>query len=301
MLPWLGGNLLNYHHLNQEPDRAGFLHHFCSLPFEVHRDHCNASKGGLERVQQERKRLCLGQAPRCQWQRLCPLSAKLQTLSSSQTTGGYTESLCQLLQTTQQSASQAKSTVKAQQQLVSEQAGVAFLASLSGSLQYNRTFLTDYIKISWPFHCFPNRFKLLSACRMSHKALIRTDKCLLGQSEFASFCCPSKSPPMSRLNPTHVLFFFVSDFKRFQVQNRSHVLKLRCQQSCVPSEVSGISVFLPSPEPRGHLCPLAHGIFNAHHAKLCFSGYIFSPEFTLWPPLLERLLWLHWAHAGDPG
>ena len=127
-------------------------------------------------------------------------------LSSSQITGGYTESLCQLLQTTQQSASQAKSTAKAQQWLVSEQAGVAFLASLSGSLQYNRTFLTDYIKISWPFHCFPNRFKLLSACRMSHKALIRTDKCLLGKSAFVSFCCPSKSPPMSKPNTCFAFF-----------------------------------------------------------------------------------------------
>ena len=161
---------------------------------------------------------------------------------------------------------------------------MAFLASLLGSLQYNHTFLTDYIKISWPFHCFPNRFKLLSACRMSHKALIRTDKCLLSQSVFVSLCCLSKSPPMSRLNPTHIFFFLVSHFRRFQVQKRSYVLKLRCQQSCIPSEVSGISVFLPCPEPRGHLCPLARGlpsIFDAHHAKLCFSCYIFSPEFTL--------------------
>lgn len=138
---------------------------------------------------------------------------------------------------------------------------MAFLASLSGSVQYNHTFLTDYIKISWPFHCFPNRFKLLSACRMSHKALIRTDKCLLGQSAFVSSCCPSKSPPMSRLNPTHIFFFFVSHFTRFQVQNRSYVLNEGASKSCVPSEVSGISIFLPSPEPRGHLCPLACGSF----------------------------------------
>lgn len=234
MLPWLGGNLLNYHHLNQEPDRAGFPHHFCSLPFEVHRDHCIASTGGLERVQQERRgwSLCLGQAPWCQWQRLCPLSAKLQTLSSSQITGSYTESLCQLLQTTQKIVSQAKSTAKTQQLLVSEQAGVAFLASLLGSLQYNHTFLTDYIKISWPFHCFPNRFKLLSACRMSYKALIRTDKCLLSQSVFVSLCCLSKSPPMSRLNPTHIFFFFGLTFQ--EVPSPKEIL---CAKIKVPAEL----------------------------------------------------------------
>ena len=185
MLLWLGGNLLNYHHLTWEPDRTGFLQPCCSLAFDFHWDNSVASTKALESIQQER-RGCLiwpGQATRCQWQRLCPLWAKLWTISSSQFCGSDIDSLCKLWR-----AAGARGRAKACSLFSVEQARPLGLPI------YNHPFLIGYMKILHLFHCFPSKFRSISACRLSHKALIQADKCLRRTYTFVSYCCCSELP-----------------------------------------------------------------------------------------------------------
>ena len=113
-----------------------------------------------------------------------------------------------------------------------EKAGLP--ASLaSGALVGNHPFLIDYMEISHPFHCFPNRFKLHISLQTVPQGFNP------GRQVFAEHVCICF--PIAAIANCHTLndlkqhTFFILYFRKSEVQNGPYGLKLRCQQSCIPS------------------------------------------------------------------